>query len=219
MSIGNFVNWISSLLLLAGILIAFVSHPNLSIAENLSSNLNQRSPERSERTDKLDVRWQTAARNSVVVSFNPPNAGIDKCIERGLIYLARYELQICSLRLLWLDDCRLQKIDKRISKDPISGVISLGSDRLRDLDQPKITEIASLSEGISELSNQSFTIDIPPSKRQGWVIKAHVNALCRGPQSGFFDRLPALLTLGFFSLGTGPAGDFDSSWTEFSLKD
>jgi len=213
MNICIFIKRASSLLLSAGIFFAFAAKANLSIAENLSSKSNERS------ADKLDVRWQTAARNSVVVSFNPPHAGINKCIERGLIYLARYELQICSLRLLWLDACRLKKIDKRISQNPISGVVSLGLDMLRDLDPPKITEIASVAEGISELSNQGFAIDIPPSKRQGWVIKAHVNALCRGPQSGFFDRLPALLTLGFFSLGTGPAGEFNSSWTEFSLKD
>ncbi len=169
--------------------------------------------------EDLNVRWQSAARQSVVLKWKPPSKEISACLEGGFTYAVRYEFKLCSLRLLWWDECEGQRLDKRVSRDPISDVITLKSDRLWDNEGPKSDEFSLLTDALKPIGREIFLIQLPKSLRAKRVLKTRVSSACRGQSSGFLDRIPAILTLGILSRAPSPGGDFDSGWTEFSLKD
>lgn len=171
------------------------------------------------RAEDLNVRWESSARQSVLVKWNPPSREISACLEGGFTYAVRYEFKVCSLRLFWWDDCQGQRLDKRLSRDPISDIISLSSDRLRDAEAPKTQEFSLLTDALKPIQQETFLIDLPVPLRVERVLKTRISATCRGQPSGFLDRIPAILTLGILSRTPNPGGSFDSGWTEFSLKE
>lgn len=169
--------------------------------------------------DEIGVRWQSAARNSVVVSWTPPVESMTRCAEGGLTYAVRYEVRICELRLLWRDTCDSIRVDHRVTQDPISRSVTVQSDVMRDPEPPREHQVISLGEAIAEVAQHTFPLGIPAAKRNGRVLKARVSAACRGSETGFLERLPGLLTLGLLTVASSDSGEFDSRWSEFSLRE
>jgi hypothetical protein len=167
----------------------------------------------------VELQWVDSSRSAVEVSWQPQSREIAACLEDGLSYGVIYEMRLCSIRLLWTDDCTEERSTRKLSRDPISDVISITSDRLGDVAPPASLEFPLLFEALKLTAQHQFDIGLSRDARVGRVIKVRVKGRCRGHDADFFDRLPTILTLGLLSSSPNSEGDFDSGWTEFSLKD
>jgi hypothetical protein len=155
-----------------------------------------------------DVKWSNEAKTSIeILSHGPKIESLRECVGKGFSLENKFEVRICKPRSLWFDKCEdVLVLVKQISRDPISGKLSLLQDTLGDGEDPEERSVVSETNALESLRNSG----VVPVQIGDGNLSVRVTETCKGSYSSTVRRISRILSFGVIEF----RGD-TSGWVEF----
>ena len=169
---------------------------------------------------QLLMNWAGGNKDGVKIVASGTDESVVQCAKSGLEVRYRYEERLCRRRSTWFDSCASPRVDIRsLQFDPISEIYTVMSDRLDDVEAPRISKFTSLNEALQQTSTISYLplsfLDrdgLGPQGAQNAYVSVRLRVQCRGSLNETLEKLSYFLTLGLIR-----SHGYDSGWMDFQL--
>ena len=163
----------------------------------------------------ISLRQDGAERDSFNVYLTTEDQEPVECVQGGLEYRYRFELQKCERSRYWFDSCSpVRIITHRLSFDPIAETYSVTQDFFKDTRAPIKVQYSELEEALGSFLLLKG-IRMGSINPESDYISLRVISECKGEYSETLERASYFMSLGIIK----GFGGFDTGWVDFAFDE